>query len=179
MNAFEDIVARYLEEKGYWVRQSVKVHITKADKVVIGTPSMPTPEIDLVAFNTRRNELLLVEVKSYLDSYGVWLEAVNGKDVDAAARYKLFTNPTFRRIVTDRLVEDYLNLGLVKKGAKIGHALAAGNIHAGNEAAIASYFKQQGWKLFTPEEIKSFVKRLVSKPWSDDLITMTAKLAMR
>ncbi len=33
MNAFEDIVKIYLEEEGYWVRQSVKVNnITKDDK---------------------------------------------------------------------------------------------------------------------------------------------------
>jgi len=29
MNAFEDIVKLYLEEKGYWVRHSVKVHKIK------------------------------------------------------------------------------------------------------------------------------------------------------
>lgn len=36
MNAFEDIVARCFEDKGYWVRQNVKVPITKADKREIG-----------------------------------------------------------------------------------------------------------------------------------------------
>ncbi len=36
MNAFEDIIKLYLEEEGYWVRQSVKVHhITKEDKRIL------------------------------------------------------------------------------------------------------------------------------------------------
>ncbi len=46
MEPFEDIVRRYLENEGYWVRQSVKVHISREDKVAIGTYSMPTPEVD-------------------------------------------------------------------------------------------------------------------------------------
>ena len=73
MNAFEDIVKVYLEEKGYWVRQSVKVEkITSEDKKAIGLTTMPRPEIDLVALNAKENELLLVEVKSFLNSQGVY-----------------------------------------------------------------------------------------------------------
>jgi hypothetical protein len=53
MNAFEDVISRYLEDQGYWVRQSVKIDIDKQEKVKIGTQSMPRPEIDLVALNVR------------------------------------------------------------------------------------------------------------------------------
>jgi len=62
MNAFEDIVKLYLEEKGYWVRQSVKVGISGDDKKALKLSTMPRPEIDLVALNMKENELLLVEV---------------------------------------------------------------------------------------------------------------------
>jgi len=55
MNAFEDIVKLYLEEEGYWVRQSVKVHkISKLDKRSLKNSSMPTHEIDMVALRVDR-----------------------------------------------------------------------------------------------------------------------------
>ena len=179
MNAFENIVKPYLEEEGYWVRQSVKVHISKEDKVAIGLPSMPRPEVDLVALNVKENELLLIEAKSFLDSYGVWFEAVSGEDVKASERYKLFTNSTFREIVTERLKKEYLDRGLINENTKINYALAAGHIHSGNEEPIAEYFSKKGWRLFTPTQIKKYVKQLASKGWEDDLVTMTAKLILK
>jgi len=179
MNAFENIVRRYLEEEGYWVKQSVKVHISKEDKVAIGTYSMPTPEIDLVALNVERNELLLIEVKSFLDSYGVWLEAVTGKEIEAGKRYKLFTNSTFRKSITKTLKEEYIKRGLINENTQIKYALAAGNIYSDNERAIAEYFKKNGWILFTPNQIKEHVKKLAGKGWEDDLVTMAAKLILK
>jgi len=176
MNAFEDIVRRYMEEEGYWVRQCVKVEITKEDKVAIGTYSMPRPEIDLVALNAKKNELLLIEAKSYLDSYGVYYEAISDPKDKGAARYKLFTNDVFRQIVTDRLKEQYLKWGLTKGNVKVNYGLAAGNIHQGNEKLIADYFHQKGWKLITPNQIRNFIEQLATKGWEDDLVTMTVKL---
>lgn len=176
MNAFEDIVRRYFEDEAYWVRQSVKVEITPEDKRKIGTYSMPRPEIDLVAFKAKNNELILIEAKSYLDSYGVYYEALADPNDKASSRYKLFTNETFRRIVTERLVEKYEKIGLVKDKVKVNYGLAAGNIHRGNEGRIADYFQQHGWMLITPDKLREFVARLSSKGWEDDVVTMTVKL---
>ena len=184
MNAFEDIVRLYLEEEGYWVRQSVKVNISKQDKRDIGTFSMPTPEIDLVALNVRENELLLIEVKSLLDSYGVYFEAVSGKVSKAyekkdTKRYRLFNDSKFRGIVTKRLKEEYLERGLINERTKINYALAAGHIHySEDEEKIREYFsKEKGkWKLFSPEDIKDKIKKFSEKGWEDNLVTMTAKL---
>ena len=176
MNAFETIVKVFLEEKGYWVRQSVKARISKEDKVALDLPSMPTPEVDLVALNLKENELLLVEAKSLLGSYGVYYEAVSDKKDKLAERYRLFTNRKFREVVTKALREDYLERGLINEKTKINYALAAGHIHSGNEPSIAKYFSDNGWKLFSPSEIKETVKRLSKKVWQDDLIAMTAKL---
>lgn len=176
MNAFEDIIRRYLEEDGYWVRQSVKVEITPEDKRTIGTYSMPRPEVDLVALSIKKNELLLVEAKSYLDSYGVYYEAITDPSDKSAARYKLFTNDVFRQIVTDRLKEQYQKRGLIEGNVGVNYGLAAGNIHQGNEKPIADYFHQKGWKLITPNQIRNFIEQLVTKGWEDDLVTMTAKL---
>lgn len=162
--------------KGYWVRQSVKINIDKEDKKSIGTPSMPRPEIDLVAYDAKRNELVLIEAKSYLDSYGVYYEAVADPKNEGAARYKLFTNGTFRRIVTEALVDQYEKLGLVKNKVKVNYGLAAGNIHKGNEKPISDYFRKNKWILITPQQLREFVEQCATKGWEDDVVTMTAKL---
>ena len=155
MNAFEDIVKLYLEEKGYWVRQSVKVNISKEDKRKLKKPSMPRPEIDIVALNVKENELLLVEVKSFLDSYGVHYEGVSGKDKKDAERYKLFTNSLLRKTITDSLYQEYLQQGLINRDTKINYALAAGKISTSwDEEKINDYFSQKGWRLFRQKILK-------------------------
>ncbi len=178
MNAFEDIVRRYLEGEGYWVRQSVKLEITKAQKVQLGTPSMPRPEIDLVAYKPSKNELVLIEAKSYLDSYGVYYEAIADPNDAGAGRYKLFTNGIFQKIVTETLVDQYLGSGLVKNEVKVNYGLAAGKIHKGNEKPLADYFRKNSWILITPDQLRNFVEQCASKGWEDDVVTMTAKLLM-
>jgi len=55
MDHFESIIAMLLEAEGYWVRRSFKVNLTKAEKRKIGKPSIPRPEIDLLAFKSSRN----------------------------------------------------------------------------------------------------------------------------
>ena len=180
MNAFEEIVKRYLEEKGYWARQCVKVNrISKEDKRNLKKPSMPTPEIDIVALNVKKNELLLVEVKSLLGSYGVYYEAVTGKDPKDKDGYKFFWNSKFRGIVTARLEEEFLEQGFINKRTKINYALAAGHIHSPeDESKIKDYFSRQKekWILFPPKDITDTIKKLSEKGWEDNLVTMTAKL---
>jgi len=179
MNAFEDIVAKYLELEGHWVRQSVKVNISKQDKRDIGTFSMPRPEIDLVALNVKENELLLIEVKSFLDSYGVYSEAITDEKDVFSKRYRLFTDSIFREVVTKRLREEYLKQGLVNENTKINYALAAGNIHSSaDELKIREYFSkpERGWKLFSPKDIKDKIRKMSEKGWEDNLVTITAKL---
>ena len=73
MDAFEQLVSEILWMEGLWVRTSVKVLITKDEKRLIGRPSSPRWEIDIVAYSGRDNLLYAVECKSYLDSRGVRL----------------------------------------------------------------------------------------------------------
>ena len=54
MDAFEQVVAEILWMEGYWVRTSVKVELTKAEKYLIGLPSAPRWELDIVASGYRR-----------------------------------------------------------------------------------------------------------------------------
>lgn len=75
MDAFEDLVARLLRREGYWTRQNYMVNIAKTDKVAIGLPSMPRPEVDIIAYQAVTNTVVWVECKSYLDSTGVHIAA--------------------------------------------------------------------------------------------------------
>jgi len=181
MNAFEEIVKQYLEAEGYWVRQSVKVEISKDDKKAIGLPTMPRPEIDLVALNVKENELLLIEVKSFLDSQGVYFDVIRDEkgEWENSKHYRLFNNKTFRNIVTKRLSEEYLKQGLINEKTKINYALAAGKIHSGDESKIYDYFSKRGWKLFSSKNIKEKVRELSEKGWEDNLLTVAAKLILR
>lgn len=181
MNAFEDIIKLILEEEGYWVRQSVKIRkITIDDKKRLHNNSMPTPEVDVVALKTDKNELLLMEVKSFLDSPGVKFEGVSGKNKKDAKRYKIFTNESLRKIITERLKQEYLEKGLINKDTTISYALAAGHVYStkknNDELDIRKYFKEKGWKFISPMEIKDGIKKLGKKGWEDNLVTITAKL---
>lgn len=184
MNAFENIVAQYLESEGYWVKQSVKVNISSDDKKAIGLPTMPRPEIDLVALNVKENMLLLVEAKSYLDSQGVYfgdedIGKFNPK-MDTWKRYRLFADTTFRGIITKRLKEEFLDSGLINQKTKISYALAVGKFYSvHDETPTRTYFSKRKWKLFSPEQIKAKIRTLAEKGWEDNLVTMTAKLLLR
>ena len=143
---------------------------------------MPRPEIDIVALNVKKNELLLIEVKSYLDSYDVYFEAVSDKNDEGANRYKLFTNSNFRNIVTKRLREEYQKRGLINENTKINYALAAGHIHYPEDVPkIRDYFSKQKekWILISPEDIKEKLRELATKGWEDNLVTITTKLILK
>ena len=94
MDAFETVVSEILWRDGYWVQNSLKVDLTKEEELAIGRPSTPRWELDIVAYSGRRNELLVVECKSYLDSFGVQFRAFDGTDEILAKRFKLFNDET-------------------------------------------------------------------------------------
>lgn len=73
MGAFEQVVSEMLWRDGFWVQTSVKVDLKKEDKKRVGKPTMPRPELDIVAYKGSDNSLYVVECKSYLNSRGVHL----------------------------------------------------------------------------------------------------------
>jgi hypothetical protein len=179
MNTFETMVKQYLEGKGYWVRGSVKVKLSADEKKTIGLPSMPRPEIDLVAFHVRGNKLVLVEVKSLLDSGGVDIDSITGKDQTWAKRYRIFNNPNYRRIVTTALRKQFIEAGLIRGNTDITYALAAGKIYSSEGPEIEKYFKQKGWLFISPKMIRESIHKLAKESWEDDPVAMTAKLILR
>jgi hypothetical protein len=55
MDAFEQVVSEILWMDGHWVRTSVKVDLAKEEKVLIGRPSSPRWELDIVGYSGRDN----------------------------------------------------------------------------------------------------------------------------
>ena len=119
---------------------------------------------------------MLVEAKSYLDSYGVYYEALTDPNDRNYTRYKLLTNGVFRGIVSAKLKQQYLKDGLIEANVNLRYGLAAGNIHQGNEGALKILFSKKGWVLITPDEIRAFIEKLCARGWEDDLVTITSKL---
>jgi hypothetical protein len=102
MDAFEQIAGLLLENDKYWVRHSVKVNLTKEEKVKINKPSTPRPEIDIVAYDVVQNILFLLEAKSYLDSGGVVYEKVVEKNKFPNGRYKILTSKLYQDTIVSR-----------------------------------------------------------------------------
>lgn len=126
MDYFEATIARILEEQGYWVRQSVRVALTKEVKKLLDNPSMPRCEIDIVAYKPLAKELVLFEVKSYLDSNGVQPKDLR-RTTRKNNRYKLLTLPDLQREVVAALLAQYRERGLLLDGADVRMGLAAGH----------------------------------------------------
>ncbi|MCK7510860.1 MAG: hypothetical protein MZV70_46855 [Desulfobacterales bacterium] len=129
MDHFESIVATLLEADGYWVRRSFKVNLTTVEKRSIGKPSMPRPEVDLLALDFSRNEVLAFEAKSFLDSAGVRLSELRETHDIPSGRYKMFTSKRYRSVVLSRLLEDLIACGMANRKTKLTLALAAGKVY--------------------------------------------------
>jgi hypothetical protein len=176
MHGFETLLAEILEDEGYWVRRSVKVALTKEEKVKIGRPSAPRWEIDLVAFRAPENHLLAVECKSFLDSTGVCLSDLQGGRY--ASTYKLFTDSTLRDVVLNRLALQLVEQKYCAATPRVTLALAAGKIK-GEASAVHQFCEQQEWLLFDAAWIRDRLKRASNSGYTNSVATMVAKLLLR
>ena len=179
MESFEEIVKVLLEEDNYWVRQSEKINLSKEEKRKIGKPSIPRPEIDLVALNQSKNHILVLEVKSFFDSPGVKFADLDIEYDETKGRYKLFTNKNYRNIVLSRLKKDFLKWGMANKDTQFTLGLVAGNVYQNRTEDIRQLFENKGWFFLGPDEIKDRVLALAKKGYQNSPIFMTAKILMR
>jgi len=179
MNAFEQIVSDIMQRKDYWTKICFKIPLDKKEKVSIGTSTMPAIEIDVLAYNPSKNELIWIECKSYLDSPGVRYEDLlpGGKD---ASRYKIFTDKNRRDIATNALKRQVTHLGLSNPNPVVKHWLVAGKIFPKNQDKLKKLFNDQGWVLKTNqwlvEELKILSK---TKGYDDNVGSTIAKLIFR
>jgi len=180
MDAFEHLVGRYFQERGYWIRIGYKVELTAKEKADIGNPSMPRPEIDVVAWKPSSRELLVIECKSYLDSKGVERASFDFIDHDSGGAYKLFNKQRLRNLVCSRLQEQLREEGALDDAPlTLRLALACGKIKTGDEAALQALFNAQSWLLITPAQIADSIRALASKGYENDVATVVAKILER
>lgn len=135
----------------------------KEEKRDIGKHSIPRPEIDILAFNPKDNEIMVVEAKSYLDSNGVRADELIEKYQIPQGRYKLFTCENYRNVVFYRLKQDLIELGMAKTNTKLRLGLVAGRVYQNRSCDITELFRVQEWYFLSPENIRDKVNALAGK----------------
>ena len=176
MDYFENIVKTILESEGYWVRQLFKVKLDKEQKQKIGKPTMPRPEIDLLAFRPTNNVVIAMEVKSYLNSPGVRLAALKKEHATPTGNLKLFTCANYRKIVFGQLKRDLIDCDMADKKTTIKLGLAAGNVYQEREDEILQLFKKKGWVFWSPTKIRNAVHDFAGQKYENDPAFITAKI---
>lgn len=181
MDQFERLVCVLLEHGGYWVRQSQRVPLDASAKRELQTPNMPNPELDVVAFQPRDNELLVLEVKSYFDSRsGVTLKDINGTNSGMAEQYRLLHNSQFRDKVEAALIKDLEHHRLLPgTPPKVKYGFVLGRVSEKQSDAISQYLENRDWQYWGPTEIKKKLTSLASTPYRNDPVVMTVKALLR
>jgi hypothetical protein len=178
MDAFEQLAADIFWNEGYWVRTSVKVELTREEKVRIGRHSSPRWEIDLIAYRATSNELLALECKSYLDSGGVHAaHFLPGSKY--AHRYKLFHDPVLRETVLERLRLQCVELGLCPADVSVRLGLSHGHVTSHNAPLLAEIFDNEGWLLFGLDWLRAHLGRMADGGYENSTAAIVAKILLR
>jgi len=180
MDAFEQIVTKAFDVQGYWTRIGFKVDLDKQTKRAIGNPSMPRPEIDVLAYKPATNEILLVECKSYLDSPGVRWEAFDQPDSGYAERFKLFHNKALFAAVKKQILKQLAEEGMIiGKSPAIRLGLVAGKIYGSDESRLRALFAKRKWVFVSPSEIAIWLRRFADRGYDNDVATIVVKILER
>jgi hypothetical protein len=178
MDSFESIVRTIFERKGYWVKTSFKVDLTKEEKQKIGRPSSPRWELDVVAYKGGSKEILVIECKSYLDSPGVKADGL--KNGNWKERYKLFNEETLRDVVFNRLLTQLIESGSCSKDTTVKLCLASGKVASKTDREeLSEYFNTNGWIFFSDEWIKNELIKLSNSGYENEVATVTTKILSR
>jgi hypothetical protein len=179
MDAFEQLVAETLWHDGYWATTSVRVSLTREDLAIIERPTSPAWELDVVAYSPGRNELLVVECKSYLDSTGVTYAELKACEGRSRGRYKLFCEERLREVVLDRLLAQFAARDTCAPDAKVQLGLAVGKFKRGDEAAIRTLFAERHWMLIGPDWLRDKLKALSADSYRNQTASIVAKMLLR
>jgi len=178
MDSFEHVIAMLLNREGFWTQTSLKVDLTAQDKKDIKRPTCPRWELDVVGYKGKGNKLLVMECKSYIDSYGVRTKTFKNPTSTEKARYKLFFDDKLRNVVLNRLAKQLVDSGSCKSKPTISFGLAAGNIY-GEEEWLQNHFEEKGWKLWGPTDIYSKLAKLMDEDYENSIASVVAKLILR
>ncbi len=177
MDAFETIVGTILRLDGYWTHHLFHVPLSKPEKRRIGLPSMPRPELDLVAYKPATNELLVVECKSYFNSRGVIASAFSKNGHRSSKRYKLFNDHRLWKTVRDALVRDLRKRGACRHRPRVTLCLAAGHIASEKDRLeLHRLFNQHAWRLIDDIEIAGRLRAASNEGYADDVAILAAKI---
>ena len=177
MDAFESLMAMLLKRDGYWTTTSFKVLLTREEKIAIGRPSSPRPEIDVLAYRGKDNHLLVVECKSFLDSLGVIF--ADGS-FQPATRYKMFSDDVYRNVVLGRLVKQCHEAGLCPSQPTVQLCLAAGHIASRtNRNVLKQHFDESGWLVFDEDWIVEAIRKAATAGYENDVAHVVAKIILR
>jgi len=180
MDAFESIVSQILWRDGYWVQPSFKVALTREEKTKIGRPTTPRWEIDIVGYCAKRNELLMVECKSFLDSIGVEYSAFNGGNEKRASRFKLFNDAELRDVVKYRLTQQLLEAGLIQENPSIKLALVCGKIVRDRDRELLrDHFARNEWLFWDEAWLKEKLRAMSISGYENSVAAVVAKLLLR
>lgn len=180
MDAFEKVVSEILWREGYWVQNSLKVELTKAEKVAIGRPSSPRWELDIVAYSGRRNELLAVECKSYLDSFGVQYRAFDGTDAVLENRFKLFNDERLREVVLGRLKHQLFGAGLINENPHVKLVLVCGKVvREKDRQLLREHFYKNGWLFWDDQWLRDQLLSMSRGGNENSPVAVVSKLLLR
>jgi len=180
MDAFEALLGAILQRQGYWVRSSVRVELTKAEKRSVGRPSTPRWEIDLVAYKGRSNELRVVECKSFLDSRGVLFRGLTDPICQSYKRFKLFNDARLRQTVLRRLTSQLVEEGACGRRPKVRLCLAAGHVASDRDRErIKAHFKQHKWLFWDESWLAEQLAKLSGTGYQNDVASVVAKIVQR
>ena len=178
MDAFEQLVADLFWADGYWVRNSVKVDLTREDKHAIGKHSSPRWEIDLVVYQPVKNELLVLECKSYFDSGGVHAAHLL-PGAKLAHRYKLFHDAMLRDTVLYRLKDQFVQAGYCHRDAEVRLGLVYGHATKGNAERLEHIFREGNWRLFDANWLRTHLVQLSHAGYENSTAAVVAKVLNR
>lgn len=180
MDAFEQVASEILWMDGYWVRTCVKVELTKEEKLLIGRPSSPRWELDIVGYSGRDNLLRVVERKSYLDSRGVALRAFDGRDAKFAECFKLFGDEYLRNVVFGRLRQQFATSGACAPDAKVALCLACGRIATeADREGLKKHFAGKAWELWDEARLEQRLRAISERAYENQVSAVVAKLLLR
>jgi len=166
----------------YWVRNSVKVTLTKNEKDKIDRPSSPRWELDVVAYSGRDNILRIVECKSYMDSHGVHLRGLDGSDPKEAKHYKLFSDPTLYKVISNRLKAQFVKSGACPSSARTKLCLACGRIASERDRiGLEMLFKKKKWDLWDEHWLRNRLEQMADPAYGyeDQITAIVTKLLLR
>ena len=180
MDSFEQVVSELLWNEGLWVWKSFKVKLTADDKAMIGKPSSPRWELDIVAYNGRDNVIHVIECKSYFDNPGIgvrWL-----KDDLPAARsgfLKLFTDDTLRNVVFARLEQQLVDEKRCRARPTLRLGLVCGHTKRVAREELRSHFVARGWDLYDEEWLRDRLREVANGGYENQVSAVVAKLLVR